>query len=317
MKGFRRRTAQSGFTVLRIHYSADPAKDPDNFEGMEWYENELRGYPGGKTSAAWRQEMEIDWDAAGGELVFPQLENHRDKIICKPFEVPESWGLYASYDYGHRNPAAFLVHAIDHDGDLWTVWEFYKAGLGYRQQSMAIRNCPYYPRLAYLPIADPSIWAQNQQTESDVKSIAQLFFELPESEQVIFIPGQAGGDITVAERINGDLWYDLGTKKPRWRIFNTCPKLIWELERLRYQEWSGTQQEMKNLREQIVDKDNHAWDATKMFLMHFFSSPVVPKEDPLEHLKHEDFRSYQEWKSVREMYDRYEGKNESIMGNWD
>lgn len=307
MKGIEERKSDAGFHCIRLHYTADPAKDPATPEGAAWLQNELRGYPGGMQSAAWRQEMEIDWDAAGGDLVFPQLQVYDDEIFVPPFDIPESWSLYGSFDYGHRNPSAFHVHAIDHDGDWWTVWEFYKKGCGYRVISQAIRACPYYGRLAYPPVADPSIWALNQQTDNGVKSLAQLFAELPPDEAVYFAQGKKGGDITFAEKVNGEMWY-VDPKPlagweftPRWRVFKTCPMLRWELRKIRYQDWSGTQQMTHNLREEIVDRDNHAFDGAKMFATMFFGTPDRPKERKYEHLKAVDPRSYQEWKRLDEM----------------
>lgn len=266
MRGLEVRTSDAGFRVFRIHYSADPEKDPATPKGALWLESEVRGYPGGTKSAKWRQEMEIDWDAAGGDLVFPQLDQYLEQIFVDPFEIPTTWSLFASFDYGHRNPSAFHVHAIDHDGDWWTVWEYYKRGARYRDIAKAIRLCPYFDKLKYPPIADPSIWAMNQQTESGVKSLAQLWAELPKDEAIYFAQGKKGGDITFAEKVNGNMWY-VDPKpsqdwkfSPRWRIFKTAPWLKWELAKIRYRDWSGTQQQFHNLKEEIVDRDNHAFD---------------------------------------------------------
>lgn len=302
MKGIEHYTSAAGFHVMSIHYTADPEKDPATENGRKWFEDQQRGYVGGIDSSMWRQEMEIDWDAAGGDLVLPQFKRHKSSICVDPFVVPEDWSLYASFDYGHRNPSAFHVHALDYDRDVYTIWEFYKRGVGYREIARAIRACPYFDRLAYPPIADPSIWALTQQQQNDnvVKSVAQLFMELPADEQVLFAPGKKGGDITVAELIAGDFWkrerLEAG-EKPRWQIFKSCPMMIWEIERLRYADWSGTMQEQRNIREEIVDKDNHAWDGMKMFCTMFFGASVAGPSDPLEKLKHLDPASYRVWKS--------------------
>jgi hypothetical protein len=315
VRGITHYNTASGFHAVRVHYSADPEKDPDTPVGSEWLSKVLIGIPGGINSAIFRQEFEIDWDAAGGELVFPQLEPFRSKIIAAPFSVPESWSLYGSFDYGHRNPSSFHVYAIDHDGDIWAVWEYYAAGKGYRQIARAIRSCPQFDKLAYLPIADPSIWAKTQQTVNDqneMKSIAQLFFELPEGERIVFSPGKSGGDITVAEKINGELWNTEELKKgrkPRLHIFATCPFLIWELGKLRYKDWGGSMQEYRNLQESIVDKDNHAFDDLKMFMTMFFMSPKEPEEEKLAALRTLDPVSYQEWKSVQRMHGEIQNMN--------
>jgi hypothetical protein len=320
MKGVEHYKSEPGFECIRVHYTADPAKDPSTPEGAIWIENELKGIPGGIASAQWRQEYEVDWDAAGGELCFPQLEVYKSKIVVQPFEVPETWSLYGSFDYGHRNPSSYHIYALDHDGDVWAVWEYYKSGKGYKQIAQSIRACPFFDKMSYLPIADPSIWAKTQQTEdgNEMKSIAQLFFELPPNEQIVFAPGKKGGDITVAEKINGDMWNPEALKEgktPRLRIFATCPMMIWELGKLRYKDWSGTMQEQRNLQESIVDKDNHAFDDLKMFMTMFFMAPKEEKKEEMEKLKREDYASYCEWKAVAKMH----GEEQAIstMGDFE
>lgn len=308
MKGVEHYTSGSGFRVIRIHYTADHDKDPTTPQGADWFRRETSSLVGGIKSSSWRSEMEIDWHATGGELVFPQFEAYKSNIVVAPFSIPETWSLYGSFDYGHRNPSAFYIHAIDYDGNVWTVWEYYRAGDGYRDTARAIRACPYYGRLSYLPIADPSLWGEDQQTENEVKSVAQLFFELPDHEQVIFAKGKAGGDVTFAEKINGEFWRapeepPKGWKfEPRWRIFGNCPSLISELARIRYAEWGSQQQEVKNLREQIVDRDNHAFDSCKYFFTRFFSSPLEKQQEPYLNLKASDPRSYEEWMAVSRLY---------------
>ena len=199
IRGIRHYRSDSGYHCIRVHYTADRDKDPATEAGQAWLERSLVGYAGGMRSAAWRREMEIDWDTTGGDLVFPQLAEYEHKIIIPPFDIPEDWDLFASFDYGHRNPSSFHVYAIDYDGNVYVIWEYYKAGVGYRRIANYLRQCPYWARIQLLPIADPSIWAKTQHTQSqsiggeenEMKSIAQLFAELPEKEAIFFMPGKA------------------------------------------------------------------------------------------------------------------------------
>jgi len=266
IKGVKKWTTTDGVKCLSIHYSSDPEKDPSTPKGQRWLQEALRGIPGGMQSSQWQREMEQNWSAGGGQLVFPEFQAYENQIVIPPFEVPESWALYAGFDYGHRNPSAFEVFAVDYDGNVYTVWEYYEAGAGYRAQARAMRSCPYYDRLSFPPVADPSLWAVTQQDQSDkndMKSIAQLFAELDEEERVLFAKGKAGGDITWAEKVKGNLWWDLQSgNKPKWKIFATCPKLIWEIRKIRYRDWAGTASRAEqSAREKIVQKDNHALDA--------------------------------------------------------
>lgn len=330
MKGFEEYTSNAGFHVVRIHYSADPDRDPDTPIGAAWREAESKGIPGGINSAQWRREQEIDWNAGGGELVFPHFNLYQHKIVIAPFVIPETWSVYASYDYGHRNPCCFMCIAVDHDGNQYICWELYGSGMGYREQARRIRGskkygfsgCPYWDRLETLPLADPSIWAQtqNQQNEEETKSLAQLFYELPDEERIFFTPGKAGGDITVAEKIRGHLWSPEELAKgeqPILKIFANCDSTIREFRNLRYEDWSSAMMVNRNMRESIVDKNNHAWDAYKMFCTQFVMAPGVPQEDPLEKLKRIDPRSWAVWNADRIKYPELSGTRKNIMGEFD
>ncbi len=326
MKGVQFYKSRAGFSCVRLHYSADPARDPDTEQGRQWVIEASKGLVGGVNSSDWRQEQEIDWDITGGAPVFPMIQLFRSRIVCAPFEIPEGWSLYAGYDYGHRNPSAFNVHAVDYEGNITTCWEYYKADARYRDQARAIRSCEFFDRLSYMPIADPSIWSLTQQADNEVKSIAQLFSELADDERIHFAPGSKGGDVTLAERILGDLWAPLvlewnvangalpgsqkSTGRLKWRIFETCPNLISELEGLRWAEWTGSAAASRNAKEKIVDRKNHAWDATKVVFNMFFAGPVRPQADKYESLKKSDPSSYREWTSMAERL----GEAESNQG---
>jgi hypothetical protein len=322
MKGISHYKSDAGLHVIRVHYTADPDKDPATIKGAAWFKKALEGYTGGVKSASWRQEMEIDWDSTGGELVFPQLSEFEERIVVRPFAIPESWDLYGSFDYGFRNPSSFHVYAIDHDSNIYSVWEYYRAGQGYRQIARELRACPYFDRLKYKPIADPSIWAKNQQAtggdDNPIKSIAQLFYELVPEEQIIFVPGKKGGDITMAEKINGDLWNEkalVAGDKPKFFIFQTCPMQIWEFKKIRFKDYSAVMQEHRNLQEELVDRDNHAIDDCAMFMMMFFSSPQALESPKYQHLKETDRASYDEWKSVAKMHGA--GQSKQGMGDFE
>ena len=118
-KGIHSGISSEGIKVIRIHYSADPEKDPDTERGAKWLKTELQGYRG-KTDPRWRKEMEIDFEAHGGQLLFPYLLEHQQKIFVKPQGV-EGLRLTAGLDYGTRNPSAFEVLGADYDKNIKVV----------------------------------------------------------------------------------------------------------------------------------------------------------------------------------------------------
>lgn len=285
IRGVQEGISPEGVQVIRVHYSADPAKDPDTPDGNAWLERELEGYRG-MNDPRWRKEMEIDFDAHGGQLLFPYLLQHEKTLYITPYDV-SGFQLIAGLDYGTRNPSAFEVLAVDYDNNIHVVWEYYeppksrteseedfRARKGHKKFAEAIKACPHFsPSLPIL--ADPSLWAKNQEAvdAKGLRSVADFFA----AEGVRLTPGQAGRDLACFERIDKELWSD--PAKPRLTIFRTCPWLWWEIQRLRFDEFTEATQVQHNLKEKIVDRDNHAWDALKYPLVDIFTrefSAVFP-----------------------------------------
>lgn len=284
--GFTSRITSHGIAVRRFHYSADARKRPGNPEGDAWIAEEARAYPGGIEDPRWQKEMEIRYGALGGSFVFPRWETWKSQTpLVVPAYEPTGHRLYGSYDHGYNSPACFLVHAMSSDGVITTVWEFYSDHVPAHQIAEIIKGrtihcngkifpgCPWPDRLSFI-IADPSIWAEdNPQHQGPNKSTAQIFRECG----VPMIPGERGADVTVAEWLHGHFWADV--QNPLYRIADSCPKLIWELGLLRHRSYSSQVALTRNNPEELVDKDNHAWDALKYFLRRF---PPKPKQKVAE-----------------------------------
>jgi len=272
-KGIQTGLSVEGVRVTRIHYSADPGKDPSTTQGAEWIKREMQGYRG-MTDPRWRKEMEIDFDAHGGQLLFPYLLEHENSIFVPPVNV-SGYRLVAGLDYGTRNPSAFEVLSVDYDGNISAVWEYYeppknpqetddqfRSRKGYKALSTAIKSCPYFSKGLTI-YADPSLWNKTQEGNDPqgLKSMADLFVQ----EGIFLSPGQRGRDFTCYEKLNSKFWKE--PAKPRLKIMRNCPWLWWEMQRLRFADFSSTVMVNKNLQEKIVDKDNHAFDAFKYCAM--------------------------------------------------
>ena len=300
MHGLTYRITDDGVPVLRVHYGADAAKRPGTPAGDAWLANALRGVVGGITSARWRREMEIDYGALGGTLVFPRWATDKRRICLPPYSAKDL-RLYGIYDHGWRNPAAFLVIGQDRDGSPTVVWQFSASWVTVPQIAHIIKGQSAVSREGvrfagnphHLDItriwADPSIWKEDQNMDDGtVKSVAELF----RRQGVYMSPAQRGGDTMVAGWLT-EMWADL--EHPGCRIM--CPPnlldvdqgfvnkgyagpgapcLVWELGRLRFRDWSETQQQHHDYKEEIEDKDNHNWDCLKMFLHEF--PPKAPKQ---------------------------------------
>lgn len=280
--GLAERVTSGGIPVLRLHYSADPGKRPGTPDGDAWLAQGTQGYPGGTNSPRWRKEMEIDYGALGGTKLFPDWESWATAghLVVQPF-VPTGYRLYASYDHGWRNPACYYVHGVGSDGQIVTLWECYGDHIPVGAMAKVILGEPVrLPDGRVLPgnpfagqetwrIADPSIWAEDQpMADGTNKGIVELF----RRAGVYFTKGEKGGDTMVAEWLLGYWWKD--PTAPLYRITTDCPKLIWELGRQRHKDVSGQVALNRDQPEELVDKDNHSWDALKMFLKRFPPKPA-------------------------------------------
>ncbi|MBK8871766.1 MAG: hypothetical protein IPN19_12235, partial [Elusimicrobia bacterium] len=271
--------ARGTIPVLRVHYSADPMKDPDRY-GKEWLLKASARY-GGIHSPGWQQEMEINWKVSGGSPVWAQASRVDWPVIIKPRDVDvvkNRHYLMAGFDYGSANdPSVFEVIAVDEHGKLFFDWEWYAHGATYKEAARAIKACPYFDLVKNRMVADPSLWAMTQNQDGCIKSIAQLFAE----EGVHFIRGKKGSpsaDVRVEEMFRAKYWAN--PEKPEAFISLDCQKLIESVRMLR---WAEHRSEATKAREHsplaIVHKWNDPWDAIAYpidLLMREFKVPAIP-----------------------------------------
>lgn len=264
---------------VRLHWTLHPKKD------QAWYESEKAR----RTPREIAQELDIDYEASGSERVFALKINKelRQSVVIDPFEVPKDWAYRGGLDYGTRNKTAFHIYVKDYDDNEFCVFEWRRnmedlkaeGFQGSMVQAIAkmLFSCPFYDSLDTIQ-ADPSLWVKNQNAPDGMTSIIQqirdemrLVQKLhPEKAIKGFVEG-AQSDIACIELINS-FWAD--SKNPQLKIFKSCPGLIEELEELMWEEWSEAQQEKRNVREKIMDRNNHSWDASKYVLMSRHQRPV-------------------------------------------
>lgn len=219
-----------------IEWGDNPFLDPDEIARVSASldEQELASRRYGKFS-----------EAEGA--VYREFDQSRD--VIEPFDFPSEWQDNVSIDPGLRNPLACLFFAVDWDGVVYVVGEWYEAGrdIGYHADKI-------------LELADKLDWkrgsdgrlhslidsAAGQRTLSGSKSVAELFFER---------------GIAVDTRVNKELWSGIARVKQyfsegRIKIFSCCVNLIRELKSY----WWGSG-------DSPVKKDDHALDALRYFVM--------------------------------------------------
>lgn len=283
-EAFKSRLTSDRLFVARFHYAADSQKDPTTPEGRKWLERALVGYSGGITGPTWRKEMEIDPEASASGKAIPKFYEwmKNGRIICDPVVDISGATLYGSYDHGYANPACYLVHGIWPDGMRRTIWECYGSHIHPQEMAQVIRGKSVvtahdgqhldgnpYAGKEVLKICDPEIDRRNiPQSDGSVKKVIELFRD----GGVHFVKGERGNDLTVLSWLLGTLWHDV--LSPSFQIASNCRNLISEFGGLEHVGISDFQALTKNKPEGLKDKDNHAWDAWKYFMMRF---PVIPR----------------------------------------
>lgn len=280
--GLYRKINSQGITVLTLHYSCDPDKDPSTETGKKWLEAAARDYRGGTNSPDWRQEMEIDFTISKGTVVFeylPQMEqNLRFSITDKS---PAFWDLckfYAGMDWGIQNNAAFTVVAEDPTGKFWVVWEWCDKNQSPEAVAKAVRECPFFDRLQWIA-ADPTMWNDNQARKDGYTSFARILAEeIPDHLQLNLMAAHGRNDNAMVTKLHA--WFNL--PDPKIRVSYACPNYWQELKNLKWQE----AQIGKNSPEKIVDKDNHQWDSVKYIILSHPTAAVIEEKLPHGTLGH-------------------------------
>jgi hypothetical protein len=228
-KGMRARKTPSEAWVLEVHYSADPAKGPD-LDDRAWVNERVKKFSGGFKGEAWKTEMEIDYNAGGGNPVFPFL-THSSPIFVPEIPVKEAlerFRFYAGFDYGTVNPSHFGAWGIDANGCAYKVWELHEPCENLDDYVERMKRCPYWGRIEY-KVCDPSIMAKNQRNrDGDLVSIHEQFSEVG----VHFMRGTRGADVPHVLRLKGGPWAD--PMKPKLFITRACPNTISEYMNLRW-----------------------------------------------------------------------------------
>jgi hypothetical protein len=321
VKGCTVRRTLHGQSVMRIHYSAIPERDPDTPVGAAWKKRERATY---SSEAAWRKEQEIDYLAQGGESVFGAIlgnpEYYQQIVISDPMWHPDPrWDVAFGFDHGKTNATALEKAYITRQvidkrtGEIISPFDIYLAGEYY---SMRRGPSPEEPsgwqnniddnvrKMMEMPdierkrwiVADPSIFPDTvAHAKGDYTSISSEyrdagFYGMRPYEGV-------RSDVTFAEWLLSDYWGGIALGK-RPRVFIVCrnpserpqpglhpydsPNLLWELKRAKRVEMTARQLMTKNPVDALVDKNNHARDAFKYLLGTVGGATKKPLHEEIE-----------------------------------
>ena len=252
------------------------------------YIRQLEALPEAKR-AAW---LEGDWNSFIGQ-VFSEWRNdpahysdRRWTHVIDDFKIPSSWTIYRGFDHGYSKPFSVCWFALDHDGKLYLIKEWYgctknaNTGLQLTVQEIAEgiraieRTDPNLIGRKVHGIADPAIWGST--TGESIEDMLEKCGVYNDK-----------GDHT---RLAGlmQFHYRLAFDKsgiPMFYCFKSCKSFIRTLPLLIYDE--------KHVEDIDTDLEDHIYDATRyVFMDHplnprknikrYTEADPLPPEDPLD-----------------------------------
>ena len=184
-------------------------------------------------------------------LIYPEFEEAVH--VIEPFSVPHDWQEIISIDPGLKNPLSAHWYAVDYDGNVFVVAEWYAADKSVEEHAAAIHEIStvlnwkrdYKGRLEAL--IDP---AAGQRTLASAKSVSELF-----AEHGILVNPRVDKDVfSGIARVKGYLKRDNGL--PDLYVFSPCVNMIREFKGYF---WGAG--------ESPVKRDDHAMDELRYFIM--------------------------------------------------
>ena len=196
------------------------------------------------------------------------LREHRWTHVIEPFDIPKSWKIYRSYDFGFAKPFSLGWWAMDTEGCAYRILELYgctgtpNEGVKwspeeqFKEVARIEREHPYLKDKKIQGVADPSIWDGS-------RGIAII--EEAEKHHLWFEKG-------INDRIPG--WMQLHERfkfdeygKAMMYIFENCKDTIRVVPLMMYDE--------HKVEDLDTDLEDHILDSMRYFAM---SRPIKPRE---------------------------------------
>ena len=165
-----------------------------------------------------RQEYEASFEDYTG-LVWPEFKNETHQVI-EPFEIPSWYETISALDVAMSGTTAALKAALDDDGNLFIVEEFYEQNKRASEVSEVIRGWNSGSWLI-----DPASKAKNVIRDGEFYSLYDEYAE----NGIHARPAE--NDVNAG--INRVAEY---FKRGKIKIFNTCENLLREIERYHWAE---------------------------------------------------------------------------------
>jgi phage terminase large subunit len=232
-----------------------------------------------------------DWESFVGQFF---REFSRRVHVVKPFTIPAYWERFTSFDWGFKNPACMLWHAVSPEGLVVTYREFYITGKDTPWLAQHALRLTGDENLRYR-VGDPSCWDASR-GPSIAEVMATNGWAMVRAEN-----DRRNGWARVRQYLAHEM-DELGnfTRPPHWQVFETCTNLIRTLPALVHDEHDAEDCDTKG--------EDHAPDALRYGLM---TRPPVT-HTPLDAMPHE----YRE-ATIRALHDERENRKRPNYGPLD
>jgi len=225
------------------------------------------------------------WDSFQGQ-VFREWKNdpehYKDRKwthVIEPFDIPLSWKIIRSFDYGYAKPFSVGWNAVDHEGRMYRIHEWYgctgtpNTGLQIEPREIASTIKEIEANNELLKhhriteaVADPAIFER-----STGPSIAEIM----EKERVYWTPAdntRLAGKMQYHYRLAFDKFGD-----PMFQVFNTCKDFIRCIPVLVYSD--------KHPEDIDTDMEDHDYDEQRYAFMY---NPINPRANVLTAIDYDD-----------------------------
>ena len=225
--------------------------------------------------------LDGDWQFYDGQFFedfIDRPEHYQERQwthVIDPFEIPDSWKIYRSFDWGYNKPFSCGWWAIDPNGRAYRYREWYgcepnrpNVGLKLTPPQIAQgiidreKDCEGPEGLKVIRIADPAIFDRSRG-----ESVAQMMEPSGQRPGVYFSPGDHNrlpGKAQFHERLR---FGEDGL--PKMQVFKTCTDFIRTIPALPYS--------LTKVEDIDSDAEDHIYDEARYF---FMENPLAVKAAP-------------------------------------
>ena len=213
------------------------------------------------------------WDVYEGQYFEEFRDNpdhykdHQYTHVIQPFEIPDGWKIYRSFDWGYNHPFSCGWWAVDYDGVIYRILELYgctktpNEGVKWTPDKVFAEihriECehPWLKGKNIQGVADPAIWnAETGESLAEMASKYRVYFSKGDHERL-------AGWMQMHYRMAFDEY-----GYPMMYVFSNCKAFIRTIPLLMYDEHKPEDLD--------TDGEDHVADEVRYFCM---SRPIKPR----------------------------------------